>query len=99
VRRLELTESARADLKSIRRYSLRTWGAERTGRYMVALRETMKDLVSAESSANVTTFDRSSEWSRAAVRLNTDIYTQIGDPYTQGRHRQFEAPSIRLLEA
>jgi toxin ParE1/3/4 len=46
VRRLELTESARADLTSIRRYSLRSWGTERTDRYMMALRDAMKDLVS-----------------------------------------------------
>jgi len=49
VRHLELTESARADLKSIRRYSLRTWGAGRTERYMVALRDTMKNLVSGRT--------------------------------------------------
>ena len=45
MRRLELTEIARADLKSIRRYSLRTWGLERTVQYMAALRETIKGLV------------------------------------------------------
>ena len=43
--RLELTEIARADLKSIRRYSQRAWGTERTDRYMQALRDTMKGLV------------------------------------------------------
>ena len=46
MRRLELTERARADLTSIRRYSLRSWGTERTDRYMMALRDAMKDLVS-----------------------------------------------------
>jgi len=45
VRRLELAEIARADLKWIRRYSQRTWGLERTAQYMAALRDTMKGLV------------------------------------------------------
>jgi toxin ParE1/3/4 len=45
VRRLELTEIARADLKSIRRYSQRTWGSDRTIQYMAGLRDTMKGLV------------------------------------------------------
>jgi toxin ParE1/3/4 len=45
VRRLELTEIAQADLKSIRRYSHRTWGPDRTVRYMAGLRDTMKGLV------------------------------------------------------
>lgn len=45
MRRLELAEIAQADLKSIRRYSQRTWGPERTKQYMAALRETMKALV------------------------------------------------------
>jgi toxin ParE1/3/4 len=45
VRRLELTEIARADLKSIRRYSTRKWGQDRTSRYIGALRDTLKGLV------------------------------------------------------
>jgi toxin ParE1/3/4 len=45
VRRLELTEIARADLKSIRRYSTRTWGQDKTSRYMGAIRDTLKDVV------------------------------------------------------
>jgi toxin ParE1/3/4 len=45
VRHLELTEIARADLKSIRRYSQRTWGADRTDQYMAALRDTLKGLL------------------------------------------------------
>lgn len=45
MRHLELTEIARADLKSIRRYSSRAWGADRTAEYMAALRDTMKRLV------------------------------------------------------
>jgi toxin ParE1/3/4 len=44
-RRLELTEIARADLKSIRRYSIRTWGEDRTSQYMGAIRETLKAVV------------------------------------------------------
>lgn len=45
MKRLELTEIARADLKSIRRYSQRTWGVERTEQYMTALRDAMKGLI------------------------------------------------------
>jgi plasmid stabilization system protein ParE len=61
VRRLELTESARADLKSIRRYSLRAWGGERTERYMVTLRDAMKTSCPAgHSAANVRTFGHGS---------------------------------------
>jgi len=44
VRRLELTEIARADLKSIRRHSQTTWGAERTKQYITGLRDTIKAL-------------------------------------------------------
>lgn len=45
MRRLELTEIARADLQSIRRYSHREWGAQRTALYMSALSAVMKGLV------------------------------------------------------
>jgi toxin ParE1/3/4 len=45
VRRLEFAEIARTDLKSVRRYSQRTWGLERTVQYMTTLRDTMKGLV------------------------------------------------------
>jgi toxin ParE1/3/4 len=45
VKRLVLTEIARADLASIRRYSMRTWGPDQTSKYMDALRDTMKSLV------------------------------------------------------
>jgi toxin ParE1/3/4 len=45
VKRLDLTLIARADLASIRRYSTRTWGPDRTTQYMDALRDTMKGLV------------------------------------------------------
>ena len=45
MKRLQLTDIAQADLKSIRRYSQRTWGSERTERYITALRDTMKGLV------------------------------------------------------
>lgn len=43
--RLVLTEIARADLDSIRRYSTRTWGEERTTAYLNALRDTLKGLL------------------------------------------------------
>lgn len=36
---------ARADLESIRRYSNRAWGRDRTAQYVAALRGTMKGLV------------------------------------------------------
>ena len=42
--RLVLTEIARADLDSIRRYSTRTWGEERTTAYLNTLRDTLKGL-------------------------------------------------------
>lgn len=45
MKRLALTEIARADLASIRRYSTRAWGRDQTARYMDALRDTMKGLV------------------------------------------------------
>jgi len=45
VKRLVLTEIARADLAKIRRYSTRTWGPDQTTKYMDALRDTMKGLV------------------------------------------------------
>jgi toxin ParE1/3/4 len=45
VRRLDFTEIARADLKSIRRYSQKIWGPDRTVQYMAGLRDTMKGLV------------------------------------------------------
>jgi toxin ParE1/3/4 len=45
VKRLVLTEIARADLASIRRYSMRTWGRDQTSKYMDVLRDTMKGLV------------------------------------------------------
>lgn len=45
MRRLALTKIAQADLASIRRYSDRTWGTERTDRYMTTLRDAMKGVV------------------------------------------------------
>lgn len=45
MKRLDLTEIARADLASIRRYSTRKWGPEQTTKYMDALRDTMKGVV------------------------------------------------------
>jgi len=47
VKRLVLTEIARADLASIRRYSTRTWGRDQTSKYVDALRDTMKGLVTS----------------------------------------------------
>jgi toxin ParE1/3/4 len=44
VRRLDLTEIARDDLRSIRRYSQKAWGADRTVRYMADLRDVIKGL-------------------------------------------------------
>ena len=45
MKRLVLTEIAKADLASIRRYSARTWGRDLTSRYIDDLRDTMKGLV------------------------------------------------------
>lgn len=45
MKRLVLTEIARADLASIRRYSTRTWGRDQTTKYTDALRDTLKGLV------------------------------------------------------
>jgi plasmid stabilization system protein ParE len=45
VKRLILTEIAKSDLASIRRYSTRTWGRHQTSKYIDDLRDTMKGLV------------------------------------------------------
>jgi toxin ParE1/3/4 len=45
VKRLVLTEIARADLASIQRFSTRSWGRDQTSRYIDTLRDTMKGLV------------------------------------------------------
>ncbi len=45
MKRLVLTEIARADLDSIRRYSARIWGQQQTATYMSAVRDTLKGLV------------------------------------------------------
>lgn len=45
MKRLVLTEIARADLASIRRYSTRAWGRDQTSKYIDALRDTMKSMV------------------------------------------------------
>ena len=44
MKRLVLTEIAKADLASIRRYSTRTWGPDQSSRYIDDLRDTMKGL-------------------------------------------------------
>ena len=44
MRRLDLTEIAREDLRSIRRFSRKAWGSDRTVRYMAELRDVMKRL-------------------------------------------------------
>lgn len=44
MKRLVLTEIARADLERIRRYSTRTWGRDQSSRYLDALRDTLKGL-------------------------------------------------------
>ena len=45
MKRLVLTEIAKSDLASIRRYSTRTWGPDQTSRYIDDLRDKMKGLV------------------------------------------------------
>ena len=44
MKRLDLTEIAREDLKSVRRYSQKAWGSDRTVQYMAELRDVMKGL-------------------------------------------------------
>lgn len=65
MKRLELTETARADLQSIRRYSFREWGAERTAPYMTALSDVMKRLVAG------TTVSRDRDDLRPGLRMAT----------------------------
>lgn len=55
MKRLDLTEIARADLASIRRYSTRTWGPDRTNQYIAALRDTMKGLIRGTVATRATT--------------------------------------------
>ena len=45
MKRLVLTEIAKSDLASIRRYSTRIWGRDQTSKYIDDLRDTMKALV------------------------------------------------------
>ena len=63
MRRLELTESARADLKSIHRYSIREWGVPRTALYLTALSEVMKKLVAGAATAFSSRRILSASWS------------------------------------
>jgi toxin ParE1/3/4 len=65
VKRLDLTEIARADLASIRRYSTLTWGREQTSNYMDALRDTMKGLVRG------TAITRSRDDLRPGIQMTT----------------------------
>ena len=65
MKRLVLTEIARADLARIRRYSTRTWGPDRTTKYMDALRDTMKGLVRA------TVVTRARDDLRPAIQMAT----------------------------
>jgi len=63
VKRLVLTEIARADLASIRRYSTRTWGWDQTAKYMDTIRDTMKGLVRG------TVFTRARDDLRPAIQM------------------------------
>ncbi len=63
MKRLVLTEIARADLAKIRRYSTRAWGRDQTSRYMDALRDTMKGLVRG------TVFTRTRDDLRPAIQM------------------------------
>jgi toxin ParE1/3/4 len=51
VSRLQLTEIAQADLKSIRRYSEPRWGSEQTSRYLSELRDTMRRLAAGTAAS------------------------------------------------
>ena len=63
MKRLVLTEIARADLAKIRRYSIRTWGRDQTSKYLDALRDTMKGL------ARGTVFTRTRDDLRPAIQM------------------------------
>lgn len=65
MKRLVLTEIARADLAKIRRYSARTWGQDQTSEYMGALQDTMKGLVRG------TVFTRTRDDLKPAIRMAT----------------------------
>ena len=77
MKHLDVGEVAKADLRSIRRYSLRTWGPERTSEYMAALRDTMKGLV------RDTVISRERDDLRAGLRMATSgrhcIFFQVGE--------------------
>ena len=65
MKRLALTEIARADLASIRRYSTRIWGREQTTTYMDALRDAMKGI------ARGTVASRARDDIRPGIRMAT----------------------------
>lgn len=81
MKRLALTEIARADLASIRRYSARSWGRDQTTKYMDALRDTMKGLVRG------TVVTRARDDIRPAIRMAT----------SGRHHIFFEADESRIL--
>lgn len=81
MKRLVLTEIARADLASIRRYSTRTWGRDQTAKYMDGLRDTMKGLL------------RGTVVTRARDDLGPDIQMATGGRHSIF----FEANESRIL--
>lgn len=81
MKRLVLTEIAKADLASIRRYSTRRWGLDRTIKYMDALRDTMKGLVR----------------STVITRVRDDLRPAIQMASSGRRSIFFEADESRIL--
>ncbi|MPZ18121.1 MAG: type II toxin-antitoxin system RelE/ParE family toxin [Luteitalea sp.] len=81
MKRLVLTEIAKSDLASIRRYSTRTWGRDQTTKYMDVLRDAMKGLVRG------TVLTRARDDLRPAIQMATSGRLSIF----------FEADNSRIL--
>ncbi len=92
MKRLDLTEIARADLASIRRYSTQTWGRDQTSTYMDDLRDTMKGLVRG------TVGTRGRDDLKAGLQMATTVATSAsptllaGTPESLSRNR----PCVRV---
>jgi toxin ParE1/3/4 len=102
VKRLQLTEIARADLKSIRRYSQHKWGPERTKRYMSQLKQAMKGLlkgtVIGRERSDVRPGLRMASSGRHCIFFEADpsrvlIVRVLHDRMDHQRHLEFEDPS------
>ena len=81
MKRLDLTEIARADLASIHRYSTQKWGRNQTSAYMDALRDTMKGLV----------------WGTVVTRARDDLKAGLQMATSGRHRIFFEADESRVL--